>query len=117
MQIYLGGLNRVMAQMVFDVGNGMPAIEHVYSPAVTKAVDGIDTLQAFGGKSFFEIFFAYAVDTVASDFLSPLVDKEPVLIWRPWGDAVFADIELEKMTGFRLERYEPETISLSQDRQ
>ena len=117
MQIYLGGLNRVMAQMVFDIRDGMPAIEHIYRPAVAEAVDGIDTLQAFGWKGFFEVFFADAVDPVASDFLSPLVDKDPVLIWRPWRDAVFVDIELEKMTGFGLERYEPEPISLPQDRQ
>ena len=44
MQINCGGLDVVMTQVVLNVRDGMAAIEHVQSPAVTKTMDGIDIL-------------------------------------------------------------------------
>ena len=84
-----------MSQMVLDVGDGMATIVHVNGPAVTKAMDGIDILETFRRKGLFEIFPADAVDAMAGEFLPPLVDKDPVLIWGVRGDTVFSDIELE----------------------
>ena len=115
MQIAGGGLDIVMAQMVLDVRDGMATIEHINCSRVTKAANGIDILEAFGGKGLFEIFPADAVDAMAGEFLSPLIEKEPVLVHRFWCYAVFPDIDLEEMAGLGLELYEPEPVSLSQD--
>ena len=95
MQINYGGLYSVMSQVVLDVGDGMATIVHVNGPAVTKAMDGIDILETFRRKGLFEILPADAVYAMASEFLPPLADKDPVLIWGVWGDTVFSDIELE----------------------
>ena len=84
---------------------------------MTETVYRIDILETFRGKGLFEILPADAVDSMASEFLSPLIDKEPVLIWGLWGDTIFSDIELEQMAGLGLKLYKPEPISLSQDGQ
>ncbi len=115
MQINFGGLDIVMSQMVLDVGDGMATIVHVNGPAVTKAMDGIDVFKPLWRKGLFEIFFANTVDAMTGEFLSPLIDKEPVLIWGLRRDTVSSDIELEEMRGLRLKLYKPELISLSQD--
>ena len=38
MQINLGGLDTVVAQIVFTIRNGMAAVKHVYCAAVAKAM-------------------------------------------------------------------------------
>ena len=73
----------------------MAAVKHRYCSAVTKTMDGIDILETFRRKCFFEILPADAVYTMASEFLPPLVDKDPVFIWGVWRDTVSSDIELE----------------------
>ena len=105
MQIDGGGLDIVMAQMVLDVRDGMATIEHINCSRVTEASNGIDILEAFGGKGLFEIFPADAVDAMTGEFLSPLF----------WCYAIFPNIGLEEMTGLGLELYEPEPVSLSKD--
>ena len=115
MQIDGGRLDIVVAQMVFDVRDGMAAIEHINCSRVTEAPNGVDILEAFGGKGLFEIFPAYAVDAIAGEFLSPLIEKEPVSVHGFWCYAVFSDICLKKMAGLGLELYEPEPAPLSQD--
>ena len=80
MQINFGGLDIVMSQMVLDVGDGMATIVHVNGPAVTKTMDGIDVFKPLWRKGLFEILFADTVDAMTGEFLSPLIDKEPVLI-------------------------------------
>ena len=80
MQINLGGLDTVVAQMVLNIRNGVAAVKHVYCTAVTKAVDRIDVIQAFGRKGLFEILFADPVNAMTGERLPPLVDKEQVLI-------------------------------------
>ena len=115
MQIDGGGLDIVVAQMVLDVRDRMATIEHINCSRVTKASNGIDILEAFGGKGLFEILPADAVDTMAGEFLSPLIEKEPVLVHRFWCYAILFDIELEEMAGLGLKLYEPEPVPLSQD--
>jgi len=115
MQIDSGRLDIVVAQMILDVRDGMATIEHINCSRVTEASNGIDILEAFGGKGLFEIFPADAVDAIAGEFLSPLIEKEPVSVHRFWCYAVFPDIGLEEMAGLGLERYEPEPVPLSQD--
>ena len=75
MEINGGGLDAVMAQMVFDVGDGMSAVEHVHCPAVTKGMHGIDMLESLRRKSLFQILSADAVNAMSGEFLSPLTDK------------------------------------------
>ena len=84
-----------MSQVVLDVCYGMAAVKHRYCSAVTKTMDGIDIFETFRRKGFFEILPADAVYAMASEFLPPLADKDPVLICGVWGDPVFSDIELE----------------------
>jgi len=62
---------------------------------VTKAVNGIDILEAFRRKGLFETLPADAIDAMTSEFLPSLTDKDPVLIRWFWCDAVFTDVELE----------------------
>ena len=64
MQINLGGLDTVMAQMVLNIRDGMAAVKHIYCTAVTKTMDRIDVIQAFGRKGLFEILFADSVDAM-----------------------------------------------------
>jgi len=78
-------------------------------------MDRIDVFKPLGRKGLFEILPADAVDAMAGEFSSPLIDKEPVLIWGLWRDTIFSDIELKEMRGLRLKLYNPELISLSQD--
>ena len=80
MQINFGGLDIVMSQMVLDVGDGMATIVHVNGSAVTKAMGRIDVFEALWRKGLFEILFTYTVYAMTGEFLSPLIDKEPVLI-------------------------------------
>ena len=47
---------------------------------MTKAMDRVDVIQAFGRKGLFEILFADPVDAMTGERLPPLVDKEDVLI-------------------------------------
>ncbi len=115
MQIDSGRLDIVVAQMVLDVRDGMATIEHINCSRVTEASNGIDIFEAFGGKGLFEIFPADAVDAIAGEFLSPLIEKEPVSVHRFWCYAIFSDIGLEEMAGLGLELYEPEPVSLSKD--
>ncbi len=80
MQINLGGLDTVMAQVVLNIRDGMAAVEHVYCTTVTKAMDRIDVFETFGRKCLFEILFADPVDAMTGERFPSLVDKEDVLI-------------------------------------
>ena len=95
MQVDSGGLDAVMAQMGLDIGDGMAVIEHVYCPAVTKAVYGMDIFETLWGKDFSQVLLADTINAMAGKFLSPLIDKESILIWESWQDAVFSDVELQ----------------------
>jgi hypothetical protein len=117
MQINFGGLDIFVPQMVLDVGDGMATVVHVNGPAVAKAMDGIDVFKPLWRKGFFEILFADTVNAMTGEFLSPLIDKEPVLIWGLRRDTIFSDIELEEMRGLTLKLYKPEPVSFSQDSQ
>ena len=95
MQINGGGLDVVMAQAILDICYGLTLIEEIYCPGMPETMDRIDILETFRRNGLFEILPADAVYAMASEFLPPLVDKDPVLIWGVWGDTVFSDIELE----------------------
>ena len=63
------------------------------------------------------MLLADTIDTVAGERLSPLTDKKTLLVKGLWGDAIFFDIETEKLSGPLLDVYESESVSLSQDGQ
>lgn len=115
MKINGSGLDVIMAQMVLDVRYGAATVKHIHSSRVTEAMNGVDIFEALWGKGLFEIFPANAVNAMAGELFPSLIDKEPVLIRGLWGDTVFPDIELDKMTGLWFKLYKPEPISLSED--
>ena len=78
-------------------------------------MNGVDVIQAFGRKGLFEVFFADPVNSMTGERLPSLVDKESVLVQRLRRDTVLSDIELEKMTSFCLDLYNPEPIPFSKD--
>ena len=85
MQVCHRGLEVIMSQSVFDIGGGVSPSEHMDSTGVTKAVHGIDDLEAFRGQSHREVFSTEAIDAVAGEFLTALIDKEALLKGRLWG--------------------------------
>ena len=106
-----------MAQAVFDIGGRVTLSEHVNRTGVAKAVNGIDGSEAFRGQSDGEVFSAKAIDAVAGEFLTPLIDKEALLIERLRGWSESRDIELKELRGFGLQFYEAEAIAFAQDGQ
>jgi len=84
-QVCHGGLNVIVTQAVFDVGCGVPSGEHMNGTGVAKAVDGVDDLEALRRQSQVEVFSAKAIDAVAGEFLSALIDKEAFVKGRFWG--------------------------------
>ena len=114
-QIDGGGLDTFMSQMILDIRDGMAAVKHVNCPGVAETVNGMDIFQPFGRKGLFEILPAYAVDAMTGKLLSPLVDKEPILVHRFWRYAILFDIDLEEMASLGFELYDPETISFAED--
>jgi len=92
-------------------------MKKIHCPGVPEGVDRIDVLEALRRQCSCEILLADSIDPVAREFLSPLAYKEPMLIKGLGGDAIFLDVETEKLRGPLLEFYEPEAVSLSQDGQ
>jgi hypothetical protein len=54
---------------------------------------------------------------VSCEFLTPLIDKEALLIEELWGRAIFFYVELKELGGFLLDLYEAEPVSFAQDGQ
>jgi len=75
-----------MAQAVFEIGCRETFGEHVDCTGVPQAVHGIDRSKALRRQSHSEVFSAEAIDAVASEFLTALVDKEALLIGRLMSD-------------------------------
>jgi hypothetical protein len=82
---------------------------------VPKAVDGMDNLEALRRQGQVEVFSAKAIDAVASEFLTALIDKEALLKGRFWGWPESRDIELEELSGSGLQFDEAEAVALAQD--
>jgi hypothetical protein len=93
-QVDGSGLDVVMSQVIFDMGDGVSPIEHIHSPGMTKAVYGVNNLETFRRKGLCEIFFTNSIDAVAGEFLTALIDKKAILIHLLWGDTIFFYIEL-----------------------
>ena len=117
MQVCHRGLEVIVSQAVFDIGGGFTPGEHVDSAGMAKAVNGIDTFEALRGEGRGEVFSTKAIDPKASEFLSPLIDKEALLIEWLWGWSESGDIELEELSGFGLQFYEAEAVAFAQDGQ
>jgi len=73
--------------------------------------------QTFGREGSGKVLFTDAIDAMAGEWFSPLIDKEAIFIRRLWGCAVFPDVECEQLRGFRLKLYQSEAVSLAQDGQ
>ena len=94
MQVDGRGLDVVMSQVIFDVGDGVSSIEHIHSPGMTKAVYGANSLETFGRKGHGKVFFTNAINAMACQLLTALIYKKAMLIHLLWGDTIFFYIEL-----------------------
>jgi hypothetical protein len=82
---------------------------------VSKAVDGMDDLEALRGQGQVEVFSTKPIDAVAGEFLTALIDKEALLIERFWGRTESRDIELKEWRASGLQFDETEAVALAQD--
>ena len=64
-QIDGSGLDVVMSQVIFNMGDGVSPIEHIHSPGMTKAVYGANRLETFRRKGHGEVFFTNAINAMA----------------------------------------------------
>ena len=85
------------------------------STGVSKAVHGVDDLEALGRQSQVEVFSAKAIDAVAGEFLTALIDKEAFVKGRFWGWPESRDIELEELSGSGFQFDEAKAVAFSQD--
>ena len=109
------GLDVIVTQAVFDVGCRVPPGEHMNGTRVPKAVHGMDELEAFGRQSQVEVFSAKAIDAVAGEFLTALIDKEALLKGRFWGRTESRDVELEELSGSGFQFDETEAVAFAED--
>jgi hypothetical protein len=116
-QVQVGhrGLDVIVTQAVFDVGCRVPPGEHMNGTGVSKAVHGIDDLEALRRQGHGEVFSTEPIDAVAGEFLTALIDKEALLKGRLWGGTESRDIELKELSGSGFQFYETEAVALSQD--
>jgi hypothetical protein len=84
-QVCHGGLDVLVSQAVFDLSGRVSPGEHIHGTGMAKAVDGVDDLEALRRQSQMEVFSAKAIDAVAGEFLSALIDKEAFVKGRFWG--------------------------------
>ena len=101
--------------MILNIRDGMAGIEHIHCAGMPETVNRIDQLETFGGKGHGKIFFTDSIDSMPSQFPTPLVDKDPIFILQFRVYAVFVDIAIKKLNRFGLKLYEPEPIPFSQD--
>jgi hypothetical protein len=82
---------------------------------MAKAVHGMERSKTFGGQGHGEVFSTEAIDAVAGEFLTALIDKEALLKGRlgRWPES--SDIELKELSGFGFEFDEAEAVSFSED--
>lgn len=78
-------------------------------------MDRIETAQAFFWKYQGKILSTQAMNAVAGEFLSTLIDKEAFLIGWFGLRTVLIDIESNELDGFSRQLYLPEAISLAQN--
>jgi len=84
---------------------------------VAKTVNRIDGFESLRGEGHGEVFSTEAIDPEAGEFLSPLIDKEALLVGGLWGWPESIDVELKEVSGFGLQLNEAEAVAFSQDGQ
>ena len=115
LQINCCRLDIIMAESVFDIGDGLSETEHSYGTGVPEAMSRVDMLKSFRIQCLKEVLFAKVIDAVSGKFFMALIDKQAVPIWPFGGGAVFLDIERDEVYGFGFEFYQPEAVALAQD--
>ena len=114
-QVGHGGLEVIMAQAVFDIGCREASGKHIDCARMSKTVDGIDGLETLRRQSDCEVFSTEAIDSVAGEFLTALIDKEALLKGRFWGRTESRDIELKELSGLGFEFDEAEAVAFTED--
>jgi len=104
-----------MAQAIFDVRCGLTPGEHIHGTGVAKAVHGMDRSKALRRQGHGEIFSTEAIDSVAGEFLTTLIDKEALLIGWLWRWPESRDVELEELSGFGLQFDKAEAVAFAED--
>ena len=117
MEINHGGLDVIMSQTVFYLGDVPAPVEQINGPRMTERMNRVDVDETLMGKSFGEILSAGAVYAVPGKFLSPLTDEDPMAVWGLGIATVLFDVDLEKLRGFVLKIDKPEPISFSENGQ
>lgn len=117
MEVNHGGLDVIMSQTIFYLGDVSAPVEQINGPRVTERMNRVDVDETLMGEGFGEILSAGTVYAVPGKFLSPLTDEDPVAEWGLRIAAVLFDIDLKKLCGFVLKIDKPEPISFSEDGQ
>jgi len=104
-----------MPQAIFDIGCREASGKHVDRTGVPQAVNGINRSETFGRQGCGEVFPAKAIDAVAGEFLTALIDKEALLKGRLWEWPESRDVELEELSGFGLQFDEAEAVAFAED--
>ena len=110
-------LHVIMAQVILDFRKGMAREKHIDGIGMTETLHRVDAFQTFGRQRHGEVLFADAIDAMTSEFLTPLIDKQTLLILGFWSYAVLADITLNELRGFRFNFDKPVSVALTQDGQ
>ena len=110
-------LHVIMAQVILDFRKGVAREKHIDGTGMTETVDRVDAFQPLCRQRYGEVLFADAIDAMTSEFLTPLIDKQTLLILGLWSYAVLADITLKELRGFRFNLDKSVSVALAQDGQ
>ena len=114
-QIVHGGLHVFMPQVVSNIGDGIAASEPMDGAGMPEAVSGGELSETFRRQDHGQIFFAQPMDAVSCKSLFALIDKQALLEQGLWSDAIFGDIQLDELGGFKADSYLAIAICLSQN--
>ncbi len=105
----------LVAEMVFDVGYGRTAHQHVNRAGMAKAVCGVQCFHAMIRKHLFQPVLANSVNAAPSESLSALIDKQPVFKCRHGFWPVFLYISRNQVGGPRPDLNDSEPAAFSEN--
>ena len=92
-------------------------IKKVHCACMAEGMNWFDIFEAFRRQCLDQALFADTIDAVTGELLTPLTDKDAVLIDRLRGCSIFTDIQLKESTCFLFKLYDTEPVSFTQDGQ
>ncbi|MDZ7666108.1 MAG: hypothetical protein U5K27_12450 [Desulfotignum sp.] len=106
-----------MSQTIFDFRQGFALRDHPDGARVPEAMDRMHKRQSFGCQSLFKASFADAVDTMACQCRSSLVDEQIFFKNGRGVTAVPCNILMNKFSCFWKQFNLPVSVPLSEDSQ